>query len=354
MFESLIESFPMLEKVILDNTILGWIWGVVIFFVAVVLLKLFQIIVVKRLKKLSEKTQTDFDDIVINAIDSIYWPFYAFASLYIALQFIQTPDAIQRWTFNIFMVLVIYYSIKFASKIIDFGAGFIIAKKEDDQDTAILKLLSKVAKIVLWGGAIVLVLSNLGYNVSSLIAGLGIGGIAIALALQNILGDLFSSLSIYFDKPFKIGDYIVVGDQKGEVTKIGIKTTRIKVPQGEELVVANSELTKTQVRNFGVIEKWRAVHSLGVTYETKHEKLQAIPGILKGIVDSVERATFNRAHFKSFGDFALIYELVYYIEDSEYSVFMDKQQEINLLIAKKFQEEGIEFAYPTQTVFVKK
>ncbi len=354
MFNQLINNNPFLQAEILGNTTFDWLKAVVIFFIALGILKLFQVILIVRLKKIFKKTKTELDDIVINAIDAIYWPFYVFAALYFAIQFIVAPQIIGKWAFYIFLIVVVYYAIKFLAELIDFGAKMIIAKKEGEQNTGIIKLLSAVAKIILWLGAVVLILSNMGYNVTSLIAGLGIGGIAIALALQNILGDLFSSLAIYLDKPFKVGDFVVLGDQMGTVKKIGIKTTRIQTPQGEELVVANSELTKSQVRNFGIMKKRRNLQHIGVTYDTPAEKLKRVPDMIKAIIDRHDNVEYNRIHFKSFGDSGLIFEVVYYVKTGDYKEFMDMQEKINLAIVEKFNQENIEIAFPTQTVYVKK
>jgi len=354
MFNKLIINNPFLQTVIFNNTTFDWIKAVVIFFIAIGILKLFQTILIARLKKIFAKTKTELDDLIISAIDAIYWPFYVFAALYFAIQFIAVPQAIERWAFYIFLIVIVYYAIKFLAELIDFGAKMVIAKKEGEQDVGIIKLISAVAKILLWLGAVVLILSNMGYNVTSLIAGLGIGGIAIALALQNILGDLFSSLAIYFDKPFKVGDFVVLGDQMGTVKKIGIKTTRIQTPQGEELVVANSELTKSQVRNFGVMERRRNLQQIGVTYDTPAEKLKRIPDMIKQIIEKQGNVDFDRVHFKSFGDSSLIFEVVYYVKTGDYKEFMDMQEKINLEIVEKFEDENIEIAFPTRTVYVKK
>lgn len=354
MFNQLIINNPFLQTEILGNIAFDWIKAIAIFFIALGILKLFQVVLITRLKKIFKKTKTELDDIVINAIDAIYWPFYVFAALYFAIQFIAVPQIIGKWAFYVFLIVVVYYAIKFLAELIDFGAKMVIAKKEGEQDAGIVKLITAVAKIILWLGAFVLILSNMGYNVTSLIAGLGIGGIAIALALQNILGDLFSSLAIYLDKPFKVGDFVVLGDQMGTVKKIGIKTTRIQTPQGEELVVSNSELTKAQVRNFGVMERRRNLQHIGVTYDTSAEKLKRIPGMINEIIKKQSDVDCDRIHFKSFGDSSLIFEVVYYVKTGDYKEFMDMQEKINLEIVEKFNQENIEIAFPTQTVYLKK
>lgn len=199
-----------------------------------------------------------------------------------------------------------------------------------------------------------MILANMGYNVTSLIAGLGIGGIAIGLALQNILGDLFSSLAIYFDKPFKVGDFVIVDQYMGTVKHVGVKTTRIEALQGEEIVVSNSDLTNSRIQNFGVMQRRRIAFNFGVTYDTSAEKLKAIPGWVKKIIDDIEITEYDRSNFKGFGDSSLDFENVYYLNSGDYNEYMNTQEEINLAIVQKFEEEGVEMAFPTQTVHVKK
>jgi small-conductance mechanosensitive channel len=181
-----------------------------------------------------------------------------------------------------------------------------------------------------------------------------VGGIAVALAAQNILGDLFSSMSIVLDKPFVLGDFIIVGDLMGTVEKIGLKTTRIKSLSGEQLVFSNSDLLNSRIRNFKRMQERRAVFSIGVTYETPYEKLQTIPATIREVIESQELARFDRAHFASYGDFALVFEIVYYMKRPEYDLYMDTQQAINLELFRRFAESGIAFAYPTQTVHLNK
>ncbi|MDP3043290.1 MAG: mechanosensitive ion channel family protein [bacterium] len=261
-------------------------------------------------------------------------------------------NAISSWiiAFAAFLLIIA------AQKFIDYGAKKIIKKREkcEGDNGEIIKLLSVIAKILLWAVAVLFILSNLGYNVTSLIAGLGIGGIAVAFALQNILGDIFSSFSIYFDKPFKPGDFIIVSGHMGVVKKIGIKSTRIQTLQGEELIMSNSELTKASVQNFGLMRRRRIVFNVGVIYDTPAEKLKRIPDMIRKIIEAQAETEVDRVHFKSFGDSSLIYEIVYYVESGEYNRYMDIQQAINLAIVDKFEEEKIVIAYPTRTVYVKK
>ncbi|MDP4645196.1 MAG: mechanosensitive ion channel family protein [Opitutales bacterium] len=212
--------------------------------------------------------------------------------------------------------------------------------------------MSFIARLIIWAIALLLVVDNLGYDVTALVAGLGITGIAVALALQNILGDLFASLSIVLDKPFVIGDFIIVGDLLGVVERIGLKTTRVRSLSGEQLIFSNSDLLSSRVRNFKQMQERRIAFSIGVIYQTTPDQLEAIPPKIKEIVEDVENARFDRAHFKGFGDSSYDFEIVYYVLLADYLVYMDIQQNINLAICRWFAEEGIEFAYPTRTLHI--
>ncbi len=353
MLENLQELYLLFAIKILNNTVYAWIKAIVIFFLALLILRLCQTILIARLKKYFAKTKTQIDDLIINAIDAVYWPFYVLAALYFAIQFIVVRPLVEKVTFYIFLVVVIYYAIRFLVELIDYGAKIIIAKDGYEQNASVVKILSTVAKIVLWLVAIVLILSNMGINVTSLIAGLGIGGVAVALALQNILGDLFNSLAIYFDKPFKIGDFVIVDNYMGTIKKIGIKTTRIEALRGEEIVMSNSDLTSARVQNFGKMEKRRAVFKIGVTYNTAAEKLEKIPDIVKQAIEKQTKVKFDRCFFNEFADSSLVYEVVYYVDSPDMAEYLVIQQAVNLELVRAFEREKIEFAFPSQTVYVK-
>jgi len=321
-------------------------------------LRIFKFQVVKRLKKIAEKTKTQLDDLLVKILSSAGWPaFYLLLSLYLALKFIQSPQVIDNIIYYALIIIITYLAVKMGGDVIDYATLKIIQKEEKGKkkiDKSMIDLLSKTLKAILWVVAVVLVLSNLGYNVSTLIAGLGIGGIAIAFALQNILGDLFASFTIYFDKPFRVGDYIIIGDDAGTVKHIGIKSTRIQSRQGEELIISNKELTEARVHNYKKMEKRRIVFAFGVIYETSTQKLKKIPNIIKEIVSKIETAEIDRVFFKDFGDFGLNFEVVYFLKSSDYALFIETQPKINLAIKEAFEKEGIEMAYPTQTVFIKR
>jgi small-conductance mechanosensitive channel len=202
--------------------------------------------------------------------------------------------------------------------------------------------------------ALLLILDNLGIDITALVAGLGVGGIAVALAVQNILGDLFASLSIVLDKPFAVGDFIIIDDYLGSVEHVGLKTTRLRSLSGEQLVMSNADLLSSRIRNYGRMYERRIVFSLGVTYQTPRDKLKKIPGIIRDAVEAQDQTRFDRSHFKGYGSFSLDFETVYHVLQPDYNLYMDIQQAVNFAIHERFEAEGIEFAYPTQTLFVER
>lgn len=354
----LIMAFDQILAYTVGNNLVGdYLTAVVVFVLAVVALKIFKNVVLGKLRKISERTDNEFDDLLMKMVDNVGRPFYLLLPLYTALQVIQVPGFIETPVGYILLVVVTYYVIRGIQDLIDYGTRLLIIKRQEEEkeaDTSFIYLLSRTAKGALWGTAIVLILSNLGYNVSALIAGLGIGGLAVAIALQNVLSDIFSSFSIYFDKPFKVGDFIIVGGDLGVVKKIGIKTTRLQSLWGQEIVISNRELTSTRINNYKKMGQRRIHFTFGVVYETPTEKLKDILRMVKEIFDGIELAALDRIHFKEFGDFSLNFEVAYYVDTGDYNRYMDTQQEINFGIKEMFEEDGIEFAYPTQTVFVNK
>ena len=332
----------------------------ILFFGSTFIFWLIRTVVLVRLSALSKHTSTDIDDVFIRAVRSIRLWVYMLVSLYLALLPIPLPGIVETIVIGVVLFAVVWQAIEVAVCFIEYGAQRFLERDEDhdgiiDPNAATASsMVTLLARIALCSLGILFVLSNLGIEITSLIAGLGIGGIAVAFALQGILADLFSSFSIYFDKPFRIGDFIVVGDDMGTVERIGIKTTRIRTLEGEELVIANGELTGARVQNYKRMKERRIAFMLGITYETSAEKVRAVPGLIRAAIEAVENVRFDRAHFASYGDFALNFEVVYHVDSPDYNEYMDRQQTINLNIMDTFAAEGIEFAYPTQTVYVKK
>ena len=226
------------------------------------------------------------------------------------------------------------------------------AAERDPGSSTMIRTLGLVGKAALWTVMVLLALHNAGVNITALVAGMGIGGIAIALALQNILADVFSSVAIILDKPYQVGDFIAVGDSMGTVERIGLKTTRIRSLTGEQLVFSNSELLKSRIRNFKRMSERRVEFTIGVAYHTPVSKVEMVPSMLREIISAVPDARLERANFKEFGDASLTFECVYFVKDFGYSLYLGIQESINLEILRRFQEEEIEFAHPNRTLYV--
>lgn len=215
-----------------------------------------------------------------------------------------------------------------------------------------LGVIAFIARVAIWSFMLLVALDNLGVDVTALVAGLGIGGIAVALAAQNVLGDLFASLSITFDKPFMVGDFLILDDYLGSVEAIGVKSTRLRSLSGEQLILSNADLLQSRVRNYGRMLERRVVMTHNVTYDTPLERLREIPGIVRQAVEGQKDTRFDRSHFATHGAASLDFESVYYVLSADYNRHMDIQQAINLQIHEQFAQRGIEFAYPTQTLYL--
>lgn len=315
--------------------------------------------VLRYAKALAAKTRGGFDDVIVSSVENVRAWVYSIVSLYAALQFFVFPELVERMLSGIFYFTVVWQIIEIISCFVDYFTTHYLEKDEDgdgivDPNSATASnMVTLIARIVLWSLGALLILSNVGIEVTSLIAGLGIGGVAVAFALQGVLGDLFASFSLYFDKPFRIGDYIVIGTDSGTVEKIGIKSTRIRTLQGEELVVSNTELTTARVQNFKKMQERRVVANFGVTYETPQDKVHEIPDIVKKVFEALAGGRLDRVHFTSFGDSALIFEVVYYVGSSDYVDYLNIQQGFNFALMKEFADKAIDFAYPTQTIYTK-
>lgn len=226
------------------------------------------------------------------------------------------------------------------------------ARHGDGGDATIVGLISFVGRTAIWAIAVLMILDNLGFNITTLVASLGIGGVAIALAVQNVLADLFASLSIGLDKPFVVGDFIIVDDLMGTVEHVGLKTTRLRSLSGEQLVFSNGDLLKSRIRNYKRMYERRIVFTFGVVYDTPRETLARLAGEVRAIIEAQPKTRFDRAHFFRFGEFSLDFEVVYFVLDPDYNLYMDIQQAINLAIMARFEALDVGFAFPTSTLRV--
>ena len=342
----------ILAQVYYGNTIEQYAIALAIIIGGIILIRIFKKRMLNQIKKWTEKTETKLDDYLIEGLEKFGLPIFNFVVIYSGLGYLTFSEKADKIIGNIMVVVITFYVIRMLSSFIRLTLESFISLQEGGQEK--LKQLNGIMiiiNVIIWAVGLLFLFDNLGYNVTTIIAGLGIGGIAIALAAQNILGDLFNYFVIFFDRPFEVGDFITVDDKKGTVEHIGIKTTRLLSVNGEQLAFSNSDLTKSRIHNFKRMDRRRVVFSLGVVYQTPPAKLEQIPTMIRTMIEKQEGAVFDRAHFATFGSYSLNFEVVYFIASAEYIHYMDIQQAINLKIINKFAEEGIEFAYPTQTVF---
>lgn len=347
------DIYSILSIRFLNNTIESYIVAVIVFFCMLILLRVVKFIFIHRFRKLAIKTKNRFDDVIVEAID-VHWPFFILLSLYVASKYLFITGIVAK-VINYTAILVLaFYVVRGINKFVEYSTKHVLERNASDEDSSFIEMISIGARAVVWILAILFVMSNMGINISTLIAGLGIGGIAIAFALQNVLSDLFASFSIYLDKPFKPGDFVIVGTDMGFIRKTGIKSTRIKTLEGQELVVSNKELTETRVNNYKKMKRRRVVFKFGVTYQTSSKNMKKILDIVKEIVDKIEIAELDRVHWKNYDDSALTFEVVYYVNDSDYLLYMDTQQEINFKLKERLEKIKVDFAYPTRTIFLEK
>ncbi len=344
-----------LNRTLFENPLRTWLAAagaaLGVFIVLLGIKHLFQ----RRLQKLVARTSIGVDDLLIPVLEQTRWFSFLAVGLLLGAQFLALPGDVDLWSGRVINLVLAVQLGLWGTGLISFYISRRVEEKiglDQGEDATTLDALGLLGKIILWSILTLIILDNWDVEVTSLVASLGIGGIAVALAVQNILGDLFSSLSITLDKPFAIGDFIVVDDFEGDVEDIGLKSTRLRSISGEEVVFSNSDLLGSRIRNFKRLERRRISFSFGVEYGTASEKLEAIPGMVEEIIAPLENARFERAYFRNLGDYALEFEAVYYVLVPEYSAYLEIQQAINLALYQRFEGEGIEFAYPTQTVIV--
>jgi small-conductance mechanosensitive channel len=345
----------IMEKVFFGNPVSDYAICAALILAGFVVVKIFQHVILKRLRKLAEKTATTLDDFFIGILRKTLVPMAYFGILYLSLNTLALAPFVKRGIDIAAAAVLTIYAARFFTVLMGYGFNiYWTARGKTEALKRSLNGILRVANMIVWGLAIMFLLDNLGFKISAVIAGLGIGGVAVALAAQAVLGDLFSYFAIIFDRPFEIGDFIIIGDFLGSIEYIGIKTTRIRSLGGEQLVFSNTDLTNSRVRNYKRMDKRRVVFKVGVTYQTTLDEVKAIPGIIEKIIKGTGDTVFDRSHFFSYGDFSLVFETVYYVMGSSYNKYMDIQQKINFAIKEEFEKHGIEFAYPTQTLYMNK
>lgn len=348
------QAGELLSLHVFGNTVELYILSLAVFAGVLLGLHAFKTLALGRLAQFAKRTATDVDDFFVGLLRELGPMISILIALHLATRSLVLARSLEQL---LHLALVVVLTIKTVHAL-QAAATFFLkrwtarAGQEDPTSASVMNNAAKAARVLLWLLGLLFVLDNLGVNVTSVLAGLGIGGVAVALAAQAVLGDAFSSFAIFVDKPFKVGDFIIVGDFMWTVEHVGFKTTRVRSLGGEQRIFPNSDLTGSRLRNYQRMDRRRVVFQLGVTYQTPLDQVKAIPTLLKEIIIEQKLAKFDRAHFQRYGDFALIFEIVYYVLTPDYNLYMDIQQAINLRIKETFEEAGIEFAYPTQQLYI--
>lgn len=341
------------QQVISNNSMQDAVFAFLAAVGAMAVVMLLRRIALNRLDHIAKTTNTAIDDFFVEILRSTRILLALGFGLYAAVHFLVLPVSISELANRAFLGLLILQAGFWAHRGLDFALQRRLSSYEESSRAVratTWPILAFLGRIVLWALVGLLLLDNMGLNVTALVASLGIGGIAVALAVQNILGDLFASLSIAIDQPFVVGDFVIVDDLMGTVEHVGLKTTRIRSLSGEQIIFSNNDLLKSRIRNYKRMQERRVIFSVGVTYDTPASLLEAIPEIIAEAIQQQPSARFDRAHLKSFGPSSLDFESVYYVLEPDYNLYMNIQQAINLQLVRVFHERGISFALPTQTL----
>lgn len=345
----------VLNTTVWNNTLRQYALFFAVFSGVTLILILIQFIVLKRLKFKTEGSDKKNFEFILRIIRQNIMPALFFATAYFSLKLLTVTEQFYKIANAAMIVVAFFFTIRLITQSISFGIrnkiGLSKAAKDNSSN---LNGIIPAVNVLVWFVGVMFLLETLGMDVKAVIAGLGIGGVAVALAAQAVLGDLFSYFSILLDKPFDIGDFIVSGDHMGTIEKIGLKTTRVRSLSGELLIFSNSDLTSSRIKNYKHMNERRVVFNIGVEYSTPPAKLKQIPSIVKEIIESVPDTRFDRAHFYQFGDSSLDFEIVYFYLSPDYNRHMDARQEIHLKIFETLSKKGIAFAFPTRTVVLSK
>ncbi len=347
---SSIFSQSTLNLSVYGNTLYQYGIALAVALAAIIGYKVMQRIISNHLQHLAQKTKSDIDEVALEMVESVRWQVAAYAGVFAGAMPLAMPEFVHNLLIIGFVILIIHQVIVTGNIFIKYLVAKRIAAEDTGQAQVATHAIGLALQIGVWSLGLLFILSNFGIDVTSLIAALGVGGIAIAFALQQILSDLFGSFAIYFDKPFVPGDFVVVGNQMGTVEKIGIKTTRIKSLAGEELVFSNQQLTTATIQNYQRMNERRVVFEIKLTYNTSVKKLKQAVEIIRQAIIEVDPTRLDRVHFKQFAESSLAIEAVYYCETPDYNTYMDVNQDIMLTIKDKFEKEKIELALPTQTI----
>ena len=338
----------------LGNSFWAWVGATCVAFACMLAARLAPRFARKHYAAMAETERTELMEVPMQVLAATSTLFIVLAALYLGLLTLELPRKIDTTLRTVLTIAFFWQAGIWGTAAL---LGFLEVKRKaaiasDRAALGSLGIIGFVLRFVVWALVLLLTLDNLGIDVTTLVAGLGVGGIAIALAVQNVLGDLLASLSITLDRPFVVGDFLILGDFMGSVEYIGIKSVRLRSLSGEQIIIANADLLGSRVRNYGRMIERRVVFSIGVTYETPRASLQRIPTLIREAIERETATRFDRSHFAKYGDFSLDFETVYYVLSPDYNVYMDIQQRVNFAIHEAFERESIEFAYPTRKLYV--
>lgn len=339
---------------ILGNDVSAWAIALAVAAAVSLALLIVKRVIIGKLRGVAEHTSTYLDDLAITVLAATHPLFIILMGLFAGGQWLVASPKLTLLISNAMIATLLLQVARWGDAGLHAWLRHYREQRsaQDVASTTSTAALGFVARALLWAVIVLMILDNFGVNITALVASLGIGGIAVALAMQNILGDLFSSLSIMLDKPFVVGDFITVDDIAGTVEYVGLKTTRIRGLGGEQVVFSNSDLLQSRIRNYKRMQTRRIVFGIGVVYELSRDQLRAIPAILRDVVEAQPNVKFDRAHFKAYGASSLDFEVVYIVQTPDYGAYMDVQQAINEELFDRFAEAGIGFAYPTQTMHI--
>ncbi|TVR66793.1 MAG: mechanosensitive ion channel family protein [Gemmatimonadales bacterium] len=349
-FAEVFAESDLLQWEFLGNSLLSWVVALGIMILAYPTLRFSLSVVVNRLEKFSAGTPGRVDEILAQLLGKTK-PFLVFlGALWLASLALGEPWS-GRTALLVKLAFLVQAGLWAADAIHWILERYRLHQLDDDPGAATaIGAMGFLVRVAVWAVILLSVLSLLDFEIGPALAGLGVGGIAIALAVQNILGDLFASLSIIFDRPFVIGDFIIVGSEMGTVEHVGLKTTRVRALSGEQLIFSNSDLLSSRVRNFKRMDERRILFHFGVQYDTGYDRLKKIPQVVSEVVEEAPNCRFDRAHFSEFGDSSLDFEVVYFMTVPDFTSFRDTQQAINLGLYRRMEEMGVSFAFPTRTL----
>ena len=302
--------------------------------------------------RFAKRSKTDFDDFVLSTFAASVVPFGLVVTLILAQDDLGLPNNIERAYDTSLRIVGTIILIRFVNRV---GTRFLfglVRRAGADDLQQLLQSLLPLLRTVVWGIGTLVLLQSLGVKMTVIWGLLSAGGIGIGLALKEPAQELFAYLMILLDKPFTVGQFITVGSTSATVERIGVRSTHLRSLRGEQVVMSNSTLTGSTILNFAEMAQRRMIYSIGVTYSTSVEQMQAIPTMVQAIIDAQKHSTFNRCHFTEFADSSLNFELVYYIDTRDFTVAMNEQQAINLGIMEVFTQEGIDFAFPSRTLYL--